>query len=232
MKTFKRIRKLQEAVRFACNKDDVVVADIATDHGYLAEALSKQNWVSKIIATDISKKCLSKLERLIERCDLKKIETRLGDGLEPIEKVDIAAIAGVGGFEIIKMLERQNSSSNGNKCDLFVLQPAQNMLELREWVFDHKIKVVKDYVIEDADRFYPILIVDVSREEINEKSIKNLWIGRDAESEVEDYKLFLKDQLEYLKFLEELSQERIMQDKVLQDKYELKKLIENELGLC
>ena len=106
------------------------------------------------------------------------------------------------------------------------------MLELREWVFDHKIKVVKDYVIEDADRFYPILIIDVSREEINEKSIKNLWIGRDAESEVEDYKLFLKDQLEYLKFLEELSQERIMQDKVLQDKYELKKLIENELGLC
>lgn len=232
MKTFKRIRKLQEAVRFACDKDEVVVADIATDHGYLAEALSKQNWVSKIIATDISKKCLSKLERLIERCDLKKIETRLGDGLEPIEKVDIAAIAGVGGFEIIKMLERQNSSSNGNKCDLFVLQPAQNMLELREWVFDHKVKVVKDYVIEDADRFYPILIIDVSREEINEKSIKNLWIGRDAESEVEDYKLFLKDQLEYLKFLEELSQERIMQDKVLQDKYELKKLIENELGLC
>ena len=232
MKTFKRIRKLQEAVRFACDKDEVVVADIATDHGYLAEALSKQNWVSKIIATDISKKCLSKLERLIERCDLKKIEARLGDGLEPIEKVDIAAIAGVGGFEIIKMLERQNFSSNGNKCDLFVLQPAQNMLELREWVFDHKIKVVKDYVIEDADRFYPILIVDVSREEINEKSIKNLWIGRDAESEVEDYKLFLKDQLEYLKFLEELSQERIMQDKVLQDKYELKKLIENELGLC
>lgn len=231
MKTFKRIRKLQEAVRFACDKDEVVVADIATDHGYLAEALSKQDWVKKIIATDISKKCLSKLERLIEKCDLQKIETRLGDGLEPIDKVDVSVVAGVGGFEIIKMLERQNQTQTGRKCDLFVLQPAQNMLELREWVFDHKIKVFKDYVIEDADRFYPILVIDVSREENNEKSIKNLWIGRDAETESEDYRLFLLDQLEYLKFLEELSQERIMQDKVLQDKCELKKLIENELGL-
>lgn len=231
MKTFKRIRKLQEAVRFACDKDEVVVADIATDHGYLAEALSKQDWVKKIIATDISKKCLSKLERLIEKCNLKKIETRLGDGLEPIDTVDVSVVAGVGGFEIIKMLERQNQTETGRKCDLFVLQPAQNMLELREWVFDHKIKVFKDYVIEDADRFYPILVIDVSREENNEKSIKNLWIGRDAETESEDYRLFLLDQLEYLKFLEELSQERIMQDKVLQDKCELKKLIENELGL-
>ena len=231
MKTFKRIKKLQEAVLFASSKEQLVVADIATDHGYLAESLSKQERVSKIIATDISKKCLSKVEKLVEKCHLEKIETRLGDGLEPIEKVDVSVIAGVGGFEIIKMLERQNKTSNGVKCELFVLQPAQNVLELRHWVFDKKFKVIKDYVIADADRFYPILIVDVSREEINEKTIKNLWIGRDAESEKEDFKLFLLDQLEYLKFLEDLPEERIDCDPVLKDKRELKNIIENTLKM-
>ena len=231
MKTFKRIKKLQEAVLFACDKESMVVADIATDHGYLAEALSKQERVEKIIATDISKKCLSKLEKLIEKCDLKKIETRLGDGLEPIEKVDVSVVAGVGGFEIIKMLEHQNKTENGFKCELFVLQPAQNVLELREWIFDHKIEVVKDYVIADADRFYPIVIINVSREEINEKSIKNLWIGRDAESEKEDYELFLHDQLEYLKFLEDLPEERIEKDQILKDKRELKNIIEKTLKM-
>ena len=231
MKTFKRIKKLQDAVLFACDKESMVVADIATDHGYLAEALSKQERVEKIIATDISKKCLSKLEKLIEKCDLKKIETRLGDGLEPIEKVDVSVVAGVGGFEIIKMLEHQNKTENGFKCELFVLQPAQNVLELREWIFDHKIEVVKDYVIADADRFYPIVIINVSREEINEKSIKNLWIGRDAESEKEDYELFLHDQLEYLKFLEDLPEERIEKDQILKDKRELKNIIEKTLKM-
>ena len=112
-----------------------------------------------------------------------------------------------------------------------MLQPAQNVLELREWIFDHKIEVVKDYVIADADRFYPIVVINVSREEINEKSIKNLWIGRDAESEKEDYELFLYDQLEYLKFLEDLPEERIEKDQILKDKRELKNIIEKTLKM-
>ncbi len=229
MKTFKRIRKLQEAVLFACDKPDLVVADIATDHGYLAEVLSKNEKVSKIIATDISKKCLSKVERLVKKCALEKIETRLGDGLEPIEMVDIAVIAGVGGFEIIKMLENQNNLGDKNKCNLFVLQPAQNIVELRQWIFGKKFLVLKDYVIEDADRFYPIVIIDVSKTEKNEPSVKNLWIGRDAEIEKGDFDKFLIDQLDYLKFLDELKEERILQDKILQDKLELKKYIEKQI---
>ena len=229
MKTFKRIKKLKEAVFFACDRSDLVVADVATDHGYLAEALSKEDRVSKIIATDISKKCLSKVERLVEKCGLKKIETRLGDGLEPLEKVDVVAIAGVGGFEIIKMLENQNCDGETNKCNLFVLQPAQNIVELRDWIFSKKYLVLKDYVIEDADRFYPIMIIDVSKTENNEKSVKNLWVGRDAELEKGDFEKFLVDQLEYLKFLDELPTERILQDKILQDKLELKKYIEKQI---
>ena len=70
MKAYKRLKKMAETVD-SLIANDAVVADIATDHGYLAEALSKEDRISKIIATDISKKCLNKVEKLVEKCGLK-----------------------------------------------------------------------------------------------------------------------------------------------------------------
>ena len=49
MKTFKRIEKLKEAVLFVNKKQNLIIADIATDHGYLAESLSKEPCIKKII---------------------------------------------------------------------------------------------------------------------------------------------------------------------------------------
>lgn len=232
MKTVKRISELGKAVDFVRDiKTDVIVADIATDHGYLAEYLSKQSWVKKVVASDISKKCLDKVIKLIETNNLKNIETIVGDGLIPLEKVDISVIAGVGGWEIIKMLKTQNAMANGdNKCDVFVLQPAQNVVELREWLFDNEIFVIKDYVIEDAERFYPIIIVDVSKKQSNEKSVYNLWIGRDNTLESQDFVAFLKDMLTFLEFIDGLSKNRIEQDEELKEKYELKLIIEKLLN--
>ena len=232
MKTVKRIEKLVEATRSAVLdfKIPVVVADIATDHGYLAESLSKEQWVKSVIATDISQKCLNKLIELIKIHNLKNIETFVGDGLEPIEKADVAVVAGVGGFEIMKMLKSQNKTDAGDlKCKLFVLQPAQNVVELREWIFDNKFFVLKDYVVEDAGRFYPIIIVDVSQKQDNEKNIFNLWIGRDNNKENPDFELFLKDFLQFLLFLEDLPKDRIEKDDVLKDKLKLKQIIEKLL---
>ena len=228
MKTLKRIAKLVDATKNAVAdlQKPVLVADIATDHGYLAESLSKQEWVKKVVATDISEKCLNKLVDLIKIHDLKNIETIVGDGLDPIESADVAVIAGVGGFEIIKMLDRQNKEL---KCKIFVLQPAQNALELREWLFDNEIFVQKDYIIEDAGRFYPIIVVDVSQKQVNEKTIFNMWIGRDNDKSDKDFVLFLKDYLQFLVFLEDLPKVRIEEDCVLKDKLKLKHIIEKLL---
>lgn len=235
MKTFKRIEKLKDAVLVATENlnKNIVVADIATDHGYLAEALSKETVVEKVIATDISKKCLSKLEKLIAVNNLKKIETIVGDGLEPIQKIDVAVVAGVGGFEIIKMLSKQNETAfHERKCELFVLQPAQNVVELRNWIFENNIFVLKDYVVEDCERFYPIIIIDVSKTQINEKTVFNLWIGRDNDLKDEDFVLFLKDSLTFLEFLDGIPQERIECDETLKNKLQLKIVIENLLKQC
>lgn len=232
MKTFKRIEKLAQAVYFVGEilSKKPVVADIGTDHGYLAEALSKSNKVENIIATDISAKSLSKLEKIIKTCNLSKIETKVGDGLEPIENADVSVIAGVGGYEIIKILKNQNKNENGKtKCDYFVLQPAQNVNELRIWIFENKIKLLKDYIIYDAERFYPILIIDVSKKQRNRKSVFNIWLGRDNNIQNEDFVMFIKNLKETFLFVKDINKSRIKKDKVLYQKYKLLKIIDKLL---
>lgn len=232
MKTYKRIAKLEEAVCFVYDKlgRKMTVADIGTDHGYLAESLSKNEKIKTVLASDISKKSLSKLEKLIRENNLTNIKTFVGDGLEPIEKADVSVIAGIGGWEIIKILEAQNKTSDGKiKCDYFVLQPAQNVIELRKWLFDKKIKILKDYIIHDADRFYPIIIAQMSKKQKNKQNVYNIWLGRDNDVKNQDFILFLKDLKESFVFLKDINKSRAKKDEILYQKYKLNKLIDKLL---
>lgn len=232
MKTYKRIEKLRQAVDFVSVNFDksVIVADIGTDHGYLAETLSKSEKYSEILATDISEKSLNKLKNLIKSRQLQKIKMFVGDGLKPIKNADIAVIAGVGGHEIIKILESQNIDEKGNaKCNIFVLQPAQNEVQLREWIFKNHIKLIKDYVIFDAERFYPIIIVDISKKQRNKMNTYNLWVGRDNSLDDEDFVLFLNNLKTSLLFVDGISKSRAKKDKILYHKYKLKRIVEKLL---
>lgn len=234
MKTYSRIEKLQAAVMLVQSelKKPLVVADIGTDHGYLADLLSKNEQVEKIIATDISAKSLSKLEAKINYKKLNKIETAVGDGLIPVTAADVSVIAGVGGHEIIKILKNQNVGDDGNrKCDYFVLQPAQNVNELRIWLFENKIRILKDYIIFEADRFYPIIIVQVSKKQRNRKSIYNIWLGRDNDVSNNDFVLFLKDLKSNLEFLKDIDKKRAKKDSLLYQKYKLNRLIDKLLNV-
>ncbi len=134
------------------------VADIGSDHGFLGKMLIEQNRAKKIIATDISSKCLNKTKNLIKRFGLEsKIETRIGDGLEPVEEneVDVAVMAGIGGQEIIRILKTQNLKNIKN----FVFVPAQNAPELRLFLCDNGFEIVHDKIVKDQKIFYNIIYV-------------------------------------------------------------------------
>lgn len=232
MKTIKRIKCLTNACENLSKNFEkkLVIADIGTDHGYLSESLSRCDFVEKIIATDISKKSLSKLENLIKKEGLKKIETRLGDGLKPIETADLTVIAGIGGFEIITMLETQNLGDDKKlKCRYFVLQPTQNVVELRRFLSKKKYKILSDKVIFDAGRFYPIILVDVQEKQKLKANIFNIWLGRDNSINDADFVAFLNNQREFLLFLNELPKIRILKDKTLKEKLKLLHLIDKLL---
>lgn len=237
MRTQKRIEKLSEMVKLASSEFNrkITVIDVGTDHGYLAERLSKFDFVSQVIATDISEKSLQKLKNLIKIHNILKINCVFCDGITKVDSGDVTVIAGIGGEEIIRILKTQNKKQNGeNKCNLFVLCPAQNVVELRKYIFENKIKLVRDECIEDVGRFYQILLIDLRESQENEKNEFNLYLGRDNTMENSDFVKMVRLADEFLKFLENITDEQIERDKALQEKVELKNIIKKllEEKLC
>lgn len=232
MKTSKRISKIAEAVGFLTQnlEGDLVVADIATDHGFIAESLTLNTKIKEVIATDISEKSLQKAVDRARYKNLVKIKTALGDGLNAIEWADISVIAGIGGYEIINMLSNQNITNDGSvKCRYFVLQPAQNEVELRKYLFKNHIFVVKDYVIEDAERFYPIIVIDTQKTQKNKMNVFNLRLGKDSDISSEDFQNYLQMLEIQLAFLKNIKFIRLIKDKDLRQKYKLYLLVEKLL---
>lgn len=238
MKSFNRIKRLVQTINdFIDEKklNDVIVADIGADHGYLAEILARNDKISKVYATDISQKCLNKTEELIKNNNLSKIETRLGDGLKPINEADIVVIAGIGGYEIINMISNQNITKNNElKSRFFVLEPSKNTVELREFLFENKYAILKDFIVESAGRFYSIIVVDVCEKQEIDNNIFNTYFGRDNDVENPEFLGFLKFQIELFDFLNGLSKDQIEADEKTKMKYEIymlsKKILNEKQG--
>lgn len=228
MKSFNRIRLLNQTIgEVICQKNlkNVVVADIATDHGYLSELLSRNENISKIIATDISQKCLDKTNELIKQNNLSKIETILGDGLEPISGADICVMAGIGGYEIIKMLSNQNITKYGeNKCNFFVFQPSKNAVELRKFLFEKNIKIERDFIIKSGGKFYPIICANFLEKNDSEGSLFDLYFGKSNDLSSKAFCEFLLDVIDKFSFTQNMDKERIKKDADLSVKFELFKL--------
>lgn len=227
MKSFNRIRVLNQEVCRIINEHkltNIVVADIATDHGYLAEQLSKNEKISKVYATDISQKCLDKTNKLKEEFNLDNIETKLGDGLDAIEEADIAVVAGVGGYEIIKMLSNQNITNFGeNKSNIFVLQPSKNSVELRRFLIKKNFKIENDFICKSGGKFYPIISADLKKNNNTEINIFNLYFGKNNSTKNADFIDYLNYKIDELSFLEKLEKNEIENSDDLKTKNEILK---------
>lgn len=149
-----------------------IVADIGTDHGYLSAYLIEENIATKVIATDVNEKPLQKAIDYIKERDLgDHIDTRLGDGLEPILQleVDICIIAGMGGHLIANIIE--SSKDISNSIDTFILQPMTGEEELRKYLYENNYKIIDEKLAKEGKRYYHILKVihdkDVLKDNIN-----------------------------------------------------------------
>ena len=187
MRAHKRIETIAGLIENA-----ETVADIGADHGFLSKLLIEQKRAKKVIATDISAKSLKKTENLIKRFNLEdKIETRVGDGLEPIEvgEAEIVVIAGMGGYEMMKIL----SSPKSQYSKRFILQPAQTAIELRVWLTNNNYKIIKDFIVKDQNKFYNTLEVIHSLEKQQLSKLETKYGLTNFDLRSNDFKEYLED---------------------------------------
>lgn len=146
--------------------NDVVLADVGTDHGYLPIYLIRQKRIQRAIALDVNRGPLERAKAHIQSYGLgHRIETRLSDGVGQVKpgECDCVVIAGMGGALTIRLLEQ--GTSVFRELREFVLQPQSEIAKVREYLCKNQYCIQKENLVYEDGKYYPILYVVNQRPE-------------------------------------------------------------------
>lgn len=134
------------------------VADVGTDHAFLPIYLIESGKATRALATDIGSGPLARAKENIALHSLNdKIETILTNGLAGLEKypLDDIVVAGMGGLNIIEILSAADFVRE-RKTHL-ILQPMQNVTELRRYLADAGFCVEKELITVEDGKVYQMM---------------------------------------------------------------------------
>ena len=155
MELSKRLQSVANLV-----SDDLIVADVGTDHGYIPIHLIEAERCVKALAMDVNKGPLLRAQMHIAEHSLNdRIETRLSDGVKSLKvgECDCVVIAGMGGALTIKILEEGKEIFKSLKE--FVLQPQSELQKVREYLLEQGYCIVKEDMVLEDGKFYPMMKV-------------------------------------------------------------------------
>ncbi|AZP92945.1 tRNA (adenine(22)-N(1))-methyltransferase TrmK [Enterococcus mundtii] len=156
------------------------LADIGSDHAYLPVALMLKGKIDFAVAGEVVKGPYESAKRQVMKNGLsERIEVRLANGLDAIEKHDqISAItiAGMGGSLIRDILEsgRQNQRLSGE--ERLILQPNIGEKTLRMWLKENNYQIIAEEIIEENKKIYEIIVAEKKEQPID-YSEKELMFG-------------------------------------------------------
>ncbi|MDW5300337.1 MAG: class I SAM-dependent methyltransferase [Sedimentibacter sp.] len=160
--------------RLECIKSMVTkcntVADIGTDHGYVAEMMLNDNICEHVIATDLNE---GPLNRAIEYLTIKnlnlKCDFRLGYGLMVLKKkeADAIVIAGMGGELIADILEVSKNISK--ESSQLILQPMTTAEKLRRYLCENGFKIIDEKIIKEYHHYYFVIKATPGSAEITDE---------------------------------------------------------------
>ena len=128
-----------------------VFADIGCDHGYCTQYMLKNRRCRLAYISDISAGSLQKARTLLAReVEEGRCIPVVADGLDGVKECDLVLIAGMGGEEIVRILER------GYLPKKFVLQPMKNSEKVRRFLIGRGCSITLDYTFEDG-KFYDLI---------------------------------------------------------------------------
>lgn len=135
-----------------------MIADIGTDHAYLAVYLVEQGICPGAVVGDLNQGPVESAESTVKAYRLEnKIDIRQGDGLKILRpgEVDLVVLAGMGNNLIINILK--DSPELLNSLKHLVLQPNKNPGDVRAWLAKNKWGIVQEELVEDRNKLYTII---------------------------------------------------------------------------
>ena len=172
-------------------------ADVGCDHGYVSQYVLDNKLYNKVYVTDISKPSLDKAINLLNENHGGKFTPILTDGLRNVPYCDTVVIAGMGGEEIIKILQK-----SAYKPVIAILQPMKNDEKLRKFLHQSGYGLDVDYMFYDDNKYYHLMRAVLDLKDCYTE--KEETYGRGNLSGNEDFILYLEGKInETQKLLEE-----------------------------
>lgn len=159
-----------------------IILDVGTDHGLIPIFLVNNNIVKKAYATDISKKAIDKLKKIVNDLNLvDKVIPIHNEGLNNITfRYDTLIISGMGYYTI------KSITQNKNLPTTLIIQSNSKLKETRKFFNNLGYKIKKEVVVFEKNKYYVIIKYIKKRERL---SYFALNFGK---SNNKNYYIFLK----------------------------------------
>ena len=139
-----------------------ILLDVGSDHAYLPIELVERGQIEAAIAGEV---VVGPYQSAVKNVDAhgleEKIQVRLANGLAAFEEEDqvsVITIAGMGGRLIATILEE--GLDKLASVERLILQPNNREDDLRLWLQEHGFQIVAESILEEAGKFYEILVVE------------------------------------------------------------------------
>lgn len=155
-----------------------ILLDVGSDHAYLPIELVERGQIKSAIAGEVVEGPYQSAVKNVEAHGLKeKIQVRLANGLAAFEETDqvsdqvsVITIAGMGGRLIARILE-EGLGKLAN-VERLILQPNNREDDLRIWLQDHGFQIVAERILEEAGKFYEILVVEAGQMKLSASDVR------------------------------------------------------------
>ena len=151
-----------------------ILLDVGSDHAYLPIELVERGKIESAIAGEVVEGPYQSAVKNVEAHGLKeKIQVRLANGLaafEEADKVSVITIAGMGGRLIARILEE--GLDKLADVERLILQPNNREDDLRIWLQDHGFEIVAENILEEAGKFYEILVVEAGQMKLSSSDVR------------------------------------------------------------
>ena len=151
-----------------------ILLDVGSDHAYLPIELVEIAQIKSAIAGEVVEGPYQSAVKNVEAHGLKeKIQVRLANGLAAFEEADqvsVITIAGMGGRLIATILE-EGLEKLAN-VERLILQPNNREDDLRIWLQDHGFQIVAESILEEAGKFYEILVVEAGQMKLSASDLR------------------------------------------------------------
>lgn len=151
-----------------------ILLDVGSDHAYLPIDLVEKGHIEHAIAGEVVEGPYQSAVKNVEAHGLKeKIQVRLANGLAAFEEADqvsVITIAGMGGRLIATIL--QEGLDKLANVERLILQPNNREDDLRIWLQEHGFQIVAESILEEAGKFYEILVVEAGQMKLSASDVR------------------------------------------------------------